>query len=242
MIDRHTFPANGWVFRQPQTGWTNPAPIGNTFDQTVQLIIKHRKANPAITAKFALATNPEKVAWELEMFTRKRLGIPEDAPVPFPGGPSSLPGGVAAAAGDRRGALWGIKRAAAGTAVVLDWLMSGGKPVAQDLANKRAAICASADNWVDEKGQAQTRCRNNVEGAWFTTSAAEIIRATLSARSDLKLQTPYDDKLKSCDVCKCLMALKCWTPMGFILNHTKPDIFIEYPDWCWIKKRDQGLT
>jgi hypothetical protein len=199
--------------------------MGSTFLQTVDLIIKHRKANAAITAKFALATAPEKVAWELETFTRKRLGIPEDPPVPFPGNPSLPPSGSAAAAGDRHSAVWGIKRAAQGTAVVLDWLMSGGKPVAQDLANKRAATCAP--------------CPKNVPGAWYTTAPAEIIRATLSARSDLKLETPDDAKLQSCEVCKCLNRLKVHCPLSHILAHTKADVLAEFPANCWIAKRDQ---
>lgn len=224
MLDRHTFPSGGWAFRQPQTGWTAPTPLASTFGQTVAQIIKHRKGNPAITAKFQLATDPKKVAWELETFTRKRLGIPEDAPVPFPGSPSQLPSGSAAAAGDRHSAVWGIKRAAAGTAVVIDWLMSGGKPVVQELANKRAAICAA--------------CPKNVPGAWYTTAPAEIIRATLSARSDLKLETPDDVKLKSCDVCRCLNRLKIWCPLEYIVAHTKPDVLAEFPPNCWIAKRD----
>ena len=121
--------------------------------------------------------------------------------------------------------LAGLKRAASGTAVVMDWLASGGSAVAQELANKRATVCAT--------------CPRNVDGAWYTTAPAELIKKTLEARADLKLETPDDAALKSCDVCKCLNRLKVWTPLEFILNKTKPEIMAEFPSFCWIAKRDQ---
>lgn len=220
-FNRHEFPAGGgWTFRQPQTNWVNNmAMVG--FDASVQAIRKHRLANPAITAKHNLATDPAAVADELENYTRARLGIPKIQPTFFSPGSSRLPPRVAAAAAD-------IKRAAQGTAVVLDWLQSGGAPVAQELANRRAETCVA--------------CPRNVEGSWYTVAPAELIRATLSARSDLKLATPSDDRLKSCDVCKCLMRLKVWTPLEFILQRTKAEIMAEFPQNCWIKNHDGTLT
>jgi len=121
--------------------------------------------------------------------------------------------------------LAGLKRAAQGSAVVLDWLMSGGAAVAQELANKRASVCVT--------------CPRNVDGAWYTTAPAELIKKTLEARADLKLETPDDAALKSCDVCKCLMRLKVWCPLEFILNKTRPEVIAEFPGHCWIAKRDQ---
>jgi hypothetical protein len=121
-----------------------------------------------------------------------------------------------------------IKRAAQGTAIVLDWLTSGGKPVAQELADSRSKICAG--------------CPKNVPGDWYTTAPAELIRATLSARSDLKLETPYDDKLQSCEACRCLLKLKCFCPLDHILKGTKAEIMDEFPPACWIKNHDGSLT
>jgi hypothetical protein len=187
------------------------------FDASVKAIVAHRKANKAITAKHSLSTNPGVVADELEKYTRLRLGIPMDPPSFFHPSSSRLPSRVVAAAAD-------IKRAAQGTAVVLDWLTSGGAPVTQELATKRASICI--------------QCPKNVPGSWYTVAPAELIRETLSARSDLKLETPHDAQLQSCDVCKCLMRLKCWTPLEFILSKTKPEIMAEFPQHCWIAKRD----
>lgn len=105
------------MFRQPQTGWTNPyAMVG--FKASVDAIRKHRLANPAITAKHRLSTDPTEIGNELEKFTRVRLGLPDPATSFFQSS-SSLPSRVVAAAAV-------IKRAAQGTGVVLDWIQAGG--------------------------------------------------------------------------------------------------------------------
>lgn len=74
-LSRSQIPNGGWIFTQPQTGWSAPTPIASTFDQTVILIIKHRLANPVITASHNLATTKDAVSAELEAFTRARLGL-----------------------------------------------------------------------------------------------------------------------------------------------------------------------
>lgn len=212
-FNRHTFPNGGWQFRQPQTNWVNPmAMVG--FDASVKAIIAHRVANKAATSKYQLATDYDAVADELEKFTRMRLGIPLQQAPSFQAGRSQLPAGVVAVATN-------VKRAAQGTAVVLDWLTSGGKPVDQALANQRAATCAA--------------CPKNVDGAWYTVAPASIIKATLEARNDLKLETPDDAKLRSCGVCLCLNRLKVWCPMEHIVKETRPEIMAEFPANCWIK-------
>lgn len=213
------FPTNGgWQFRQPQFGdWTNKmAMVGK--DASVKEIIAARKANAAISAKHNLSTDYATVERELEDFQRARGALPPIAPNFFQSGSSRLPSRVLAAAAD-------IKRAAQGTGVVLDWLTSGGMPVAQELANRRAVTCVA--------------CPKNVEGSWYTVAPAELIKATLEARKDLKLETPSDAALKSCDVCKCLMRLKVWVPLEHITKNTKPEIMREFPqDICWIARKD----
>jgi|SRR6516164_570380 len=76
-LSRSEFPPQGWMFFQPQTGWSAPTPKASTFDQTVILIQKHRLANPAVTVKHNLATDTESIAKELEAYTRTRLGLPD---------------------------------------------------------------------------------------------------------------------------------------------------------------------
>lgn len=213
------FPTQGgWQYRQPQTGWVNPAAmIGE--DASVDAIRKHRLANPAIATKHQLSTDREVIRRELIAFQQARGALPPDQ-VPasfFQQGRSSLPVRVLAD-------VAAIKRAAQGTAVVLDWLTSGGAPVAQELANRRSEICVA--------------CPKNVDGSWYTTAPAELIKHTLEARKDLTLVTSHDTSLKSCDVCKCLNRLKVWCPLSHILSKTKPEIMAEFPSHCWIVKRD----
>lgn len=235
-INEHEFPSHGWFFRQPQTGWTNPyAMVG--FQASVDAIVKHRLANRAITQKHGLATHPAAVAEELKTFTRRRLGLPNPIRTQpsFFRASSNLPSRVAAVAAD-------IKTAAQGAAVVLDWLTSGGPSVAQELAEKRAAICTGGDNWVDDQGQKQTRCRFHVEGSWYTVKPADLIKSTLEARKDLTLETPLDDQLKSCGVCKCLMRLKVWVPIDYIAHNTRPETMAQFPPHCWIKCESASAT
>lgn len=230
VLNEHEFPPNGgWTFRQPQTNWTNPmAMVG--FKASIDAIRNHRLSNKAICIKHNLSTDPKVIGRELKMMATIRTGIPFEDPTP----PSASfrsssnqeqSGDNAVAAADIKTAAYGIKRAAQGTAVVLDWLTSGGQPVDQFLADKRASICAS--------------CVKNVPGAWYTTAPATLIHEALSARSDLKLETPFDSKLQSCDVCRCLLRLKVFCPLVHIVNHTKPEIMAEFPESCWIKNRDK---
>jgi hypothetical protein len=89
-LSRSQTPSGGWIFTQPQTNWSAPTPIASTFDQTVILIIKHRLANPAVTASHNLPTDKAAVGAELETFTRARLGM---SPVgsPDPPAPGTTP-------------------------------------------------------------------------------------------------------------------------------------------------------
>lgn len=188
---------------------------------SVDAIVKHRLANPAITAKHRLSTDPFVVNRELIAFQQARGALPPTQPIFFSPSSSLLPSRLVSVAAD-------IKRAAQGTAVVLDWLSSGGSPVEQELANKRAATCVA--------------CPKNVSGSWFTVAPAELIKSTLEARKDLKLETPNDAALKSCDVCKCLNRLKVWCPLSHIVAKTRPEIMAAFPNTCWIKCESASPT
>ena len=188
---------------------------------SVDAIVKHRLANPAITAKHRLSTDPFVVNRELIAFQQARGALPPTQPTFFSPSSSRLPSRLVSVAAD-------IKRAAQGTAVVLDWLSSGGSPVEQELANKRAATCVA--------------CPKNVSGSWFTVAPAELIKSTLEARKDLKLETPNDAALKSCDVCKCLNRLKVWCPLSHIVAKTRPEIMAAFPNTCWIKCESASPT
>lgn len=216
-LSRSQTPPGGWVFTQPQTGWSAPTPIASTFSQTVELIIRHRMANPAITTKHNLATDVANVGNELESFTKLRLGMKDD-PSPKSQPPRSLPRLVA-------GAVEGLKKVADGAAPLVEWLSSGGQAVLPSLSAARAGICST--------------CPMNTPGdftRFFTIPTSEAIRCELSKRNDLKLSTPFDNKLGTCSVCNCPLALKTHTPIDIIAKHLKPERKAELPEWCWIKK------
>lgn len=216
-LNRHTFPSGGgWKFRQVQTGWENPLAMVS-FTESVKEIIKHRKANPAITAKHKLATDFEDVANELEDFTRKRLGMPAKGAGPFPKPPAkALPPSVALAVG-------GVKKLASGAALLLDWEQSGEPPVAPEVSEARATICA--------------QCPKNSPGdftSWFTKPVSEMLRAKLARLHSMNLTTTNDAKINVCDVCLCPLKLKVHTPLPLILRHLKPETRAELPSHCWI--------
>jgi hypothetical protein len=192
---------------------------------SIDAIRKHRLANPAITSKHQLSTDPAEIGRELIAFQQARGALPPDQQPPsfFAPARSSLPARVS-------GVVAGIKRAAQGSAVWLDWLAHGGIPEPQPLADKRAETCVN--------------CSRNQPGAWYTVAPATLLKDTIeqwkkATGKDFKFETAQGDKLKSCDVCLCLSQIKVFVPMEFIVNRTKPEIMVEFPSNCWIARRDQ---
>jgi hypothetical protein len=84
-FSRTVFPSGGWQYFQPQTMWSAPNPIANTFSQQVVNIIKHRVKNPAIVAQHGLSLDPITVGDELEAFNRQRLGLQPTISAPSAG-------------------------------------------------------------------------------------------------------------------------------------------------------------
>lgn len=219
IFNRHAFPPGGWAFRQPQTGWVNPHPLGYTFDQTVTEIIKHRKGNMAIVSKFNLPLDPGAVGNELESFTRTRLGIPASVPKSVPLRPIGQSSGVVAAAIER------LKKLASGGALLMEWENSGMAPEAREIAEERAAICAGCPK-NDKRDLSE----------FFTVPASELIRKRLGRLNDMNLTTSKDPELNVCQACLCPLRLKVYTPKDLILKRIKPKELEELDPRCWILK------
>lgn len=216
-MNRSQFPNGGWTFFQASTNWWAPAPGSNTFDQQVINIIRHRLANPAITAKFKLATDVPTVAGELEQFTAKRLGWPDPKSSPPP--MRQQLSGAALAAVDS------IKKLAAGNALLLEWQESGLPPVPAEVAAERATVCAG--------------CPKNDPGGlvkYFTGPVADAIRKRLGKLHEMNLTTPSDDKLQVCAACLCPLRLKVHTPIQLITKRLKPQFRADLDPRCWILK------
>lgn len=215
-LDTHTFPPGGWTYFQAQTGYT--VPFGFTFQQTVDMIIKHRRANPAVQIRHQLSLDPNRVADELMQYTAKRLGIQDPL---LPKTPASRPSPQF----DSPGAA-GLVRAAQGAAPTLEWLGSGREAVPHAQAELRAEFCAPCP----------MNDTNRQVVDWFTIPTSNMIKKALELRDDLKLNTRFDGQLGVCRACYCPMQLKVHTPLDIILKYLKPDIRADLAKGknCWI--------
>lgn len=224
LLNRRQFPPGGFQFFEPKTGWRSSP--GFTFDQVVEEIIRHRMANPRFASQWN--TDFDLVADELDTYTCVRIGMDPNycsgGSPSFVSGPppsrSQWVGRVVESAAAARKVMTGI-------AVLLDWLGSGGKPVAPELAEARAAVCAG--------------CPQNTAGNltdFFTVPASEQIRKQLAIRSDMKLATTHDEQLNVCKACFCPMKLKVHTPIQHILAHLKPEGRAALDPRCWIPKEN----
>lgn len=226
---RSTIPPGGWAFRQPQTGWPTDEEfekmrLGFTFDQWTAAIIAHREANP----RFNLSTDPSTVAMELEFSTYMRIKglkgaahylVDPKAKVEPPKTIAHSPSvrevvGTAAAS---------VGKVYAGARTIIDWLGSGGKPVAQTLADARSATCAT--------------CPNNKPAHWMewaTGKLAASIKAELEAKNQMRLATPHDGAIHTCSACLCWLPLKVWAPLDVILKYQSEETKTKLHPSCWI--------
>jgi len=219
-------PSNGgWMFEQPQTGWgiRRPLSTGLTHDQAVSEIIRHRRANPAITIKHSLATDPASVSAELVRYQQARGAMPIDQlpPLTPPSQPAPQVPGASSAS------VVVIKKIASGAASLMEWEQAGMVPVDQATAEARAAICS-----VCPKNQ-QGKSLSEI----FTTPLANIIKTKVERLNTMNLRTQSDDKLFTCQACNCAMRLKVWLPKELIDKRRKPEWDAELNQAnprCWI--------
>lgn len=74
------FPPGGWQYFQPETGWSIKRPMEAAFPVAVDMIVKHRRANPVL-AEFATR---EQAHADLIEFTRTRLKLNEASVASIP--------------------------------------------------------------------------------------------------------------------------------------------------------------
>jgi hypothetical protein len=226
---RQSFPPGGFIFIQPQTGWQSPS--GATFRQTVEEIIKHRRANP----RFALETDYSSVERELDAYTCARLhGIRGEEKYVQPDNESkkamapqlsNRQGPVAAVAGTVGAVIRKISRMGAGVGTLVDWFGSGGEPVAHALAAQRAAVCVACP-----KNRASVSWME-----WAKDKVAARIKDQLEVKAEMRLTTPYDNKLGTCSACLCVLELKCWTPVDVIRRHMSKQTESDLAPQCWVR-------
>lgn len=234
--DRNKPPPNGFQFFQAETGFdlVKACPICRySFAKAVDAIRKHRSQNP----RFKLSTDPTIIANELDVTNALRVAqmrnaesyIVSDTNIALDAPPKlqALRTGRPAAAGG--GGV--LPKMVAGIGTIVDWLGDGGEAVPAELANARAATCAS--------------CKWNDQGDWtrfFTAPVSEGIRRHLGIRKDMGLGTPHDDRLSICEICACPMKLKVHVPISYIRakepQSVREDLAQNAP-WCWMN-HEQG--
>ncbi len=222
MMNTNQTPNGGWQYYQSQTGWHAPFPVGHTFTQQVQNIIKHRQANPAIVAKHRLATDPANVGQELIAFQQARGALPPSPKMTAPAASPSLPhlSGLVVAG------IEVVKRMAAGMATLLEWDAAGMPHVEQVEADARAHTCAACPR-NDRTKSLRER---------FTEQVAAKFHARFERMNQLNLRTPDDDKLMVCQSCLCPLRDKVWMPKELVLKRLKPEQKAELHESCWILK------
>jgi hypothetical protein len=102
----------------------------------------------------------------------------------------------------------------------------GGKPVARELAEQRAAVCLACP-------------QNDTEGgllSYFTESAARGIMGIMGALRDLDVRTSVNDKLGVCKACLCPLQAKVFVPADSIQKHLPANLWptLSREPLCWI--------
>jgi len=224
--NRNNFVIGGWKFFEPSTNWHADPNVG--FNAVVAQIIAHRKANPH-RFKLPDQINQEAVENELEAYTEARMrSIPGGEAYLIEGAPPAhgsfpTPPRQRRIVGEVAGHVVGeAKKVVAGVGLISSWLGSGLTPVAQDMANKRASICAGC------QFNQEPNALQKLEGA-----AGQALHLILQAKNDMKLTTPDDDKIKVCTICNCKLAAKVWTPIEHVWSNLKPEVAAKLDAGCW---------
>lgn len=117
-----------------------------------------------------------------------------------------------------------IRNVAAGSRILVEWIVSGAEAVAPELANQRAAVCAS--------------CPLNETGdwlRWFTVPVAAEIKKALDTKATWKLSTPSDDRLMVCGACSCPLKLKVHMPLDKFYDKMTDEAKNALAEGCWIR-------
>lgn len=103
------------------------------------------------------------------------------------------------------------------------WLGAGGRPVAQDVAQSRADVCLKCP-------MHQARPIYEV----LAGVAALTVRRQIELKNALMLRVNGEKSLHVCGACNCILRLKVWSPIKFILENTDTSNLDKN---CWITER-----
>jgi hypothetical protein len=194
-------------------------PKASTFDQVCVQILKDRQRNPAIVVKHRLSMDLGKIGEEVELFTRRRLGIP----MPQAPSPSTLIPGLSA---DIIANVDDIKRMASGAGLLMEWDVNGAAPVDKATADARALVCAACPQNSVAKLE-----------AWQTVPVATSLKSRISRLNALKLTSASDAKLGLCATVYAPNHLLVHAPVVVLDKRVKPAAREKLWEKCWITQQ-----
>lgn len=119
------------------------------------------------------------------------------------------------------------KEAIKGAIAIVDGF--GKEPPSQEVAQARANACLT--------GMDGQKCRYNYLGGWIVnTNVAMAIHKMRELKNQMKLEVQNEQKLGTCEICKCVLPLKVWYDFETIFSHTTDETFLKFPPWCWMKQ------
>jgi hypothetical protein len=111
----------------------------------------------------------------------------------------------------------------------------GVNPPSQAVAQARSDICTGRLSGV--------ACPANFLGGWaVTTAIAQAIHAQRQKKLELKLVVEGEERLGTCEACRCWLPLKVWFDESTILNHTTDTILDKMRtanQQCWVAALQQ---
>ncbi len=112
-----------------------------------------------------------------------------------------------------------------GVAIITEWLGSGARIVAKELAQKRANICIE--------------CPMNQAESFLSETIASAIKRQVEIKSKLELRVDGEKKLHTCSACGCSTPLKIWLPIENIMPDSgERKNFQQNHCWC-LKESEQ---
>ncbi len=115
-----------------------------------------------------------------------------------------------------------------GATVLVEWLGDGAVPVPITQAQARANVCLT--------------CPENREGHKWLKLTASIVRTIaeqMQVKAEMKLRVVGEERLHSCRICLCPLALKVHVPLPTILEHTDDETLAAFPPHCWLVTEQQ---
>jgi hypothetical protein len=115
---------------------------------------------------------------------------------------------------------------------IREWSAKGFEFVSSEEAARRAAICAGCPKNVEVHGC--SGCSGVV------SHVRDLLNRRVNFRGRQSHETPFDEQLKNCEVCGCVLEVKVHLPLG-IATYAKPPGGREYPEHCWMHELKFGL-